>query len=151
MTTIDGATDRYDIERTIFSLGRCLDERDFESLRGLFAEDASVTTPGGTATGHNALVDQARRRHSSDDGIQHIITNLITDLDGDRARVRANLLVSFAHDGPVDAAPFLLGEVYRFELRRTADGWRITRLSSKPVWTLNRPAAVSLAPTTADH
>jgi hypothetical protein len=61
-------------------------------------------------------------------------------VDGDRARVRANLLVSFAHDGPADPAPFLLGEVYRFELSRTVDGWRIARLSSTPTWTLNRPA-----------
>ncbi len=145
MTTIATRTDRLDIERTIFSLGRCLDERDFEGLRDLFTDDAAVATPGGTATGHDALVDQARRRHSNDDGIQHVITNLLVDLDldGGRASVRANLLVSFAHAGPADPAPFLLGEVYRFELRRGADDWRISRLSSTPVWTLNLPAELA--------
>jgi ketosteroid isomerase-like protein len=143
MTTIGTLTDRLDIERTIYSLGRCLDERDFEGLRDLFTEDAAVATPGGTATGHDALVEQARGRHSNDDGIQHVITNLLVDQDGDRAKVRANLLVSFAHTGPADLAPFLLGEVYRFELRRSADGWRIARLSSKPTWTLNRPAQLA--------
>ena len=143
MTTINDITDRLDIERTINKLGGCLDERDFDGLRGLFTTDASVATPGGTATGHDALVEQARRRHSNDAGIQHFVTNLLVDVDGDRARVRANLLVSFAHDGPADAAPFLLGEVYGFELSRTGDGWRITRLSSTPVWTLNRPAQLA--------
>ncbi|HEY3632509.1 MAG TPA: nuclear transport factor 2 family protein [Jatrophihabitantaceae bacterium] len=142
--TLDTLLDRQRIVDLITELGRCLDERDFESLRGLFTADASVTTPGGTATGHDALVDQARRRHSADDGIQHVITNPIVDLDGDRAAVRANLLVSFAHSGPTDPEPFLLGEVYRFELRRTDDGWRFTSLSSTPVWTLNRPASVAL-------
>lgn len=135
--------DRFAIEHVISSLGRCLDERDFEGLRSLFTEDAAVATPGGTAAGHDALVEQARLRHSNDDGIQHVITNLLVDQNGERASVRANLLVSFAHSGPAEPSPFLLGEVYRFELRRTPGGWRINRLSSSPVWTLNRPARLA--------
>jgi hypothetical protein len=133
-------SDRHHILDLIATLGRCLDERDFEVLRDLFTDDASVTTPGGTATGHDALVDQARRRHSQDAGIQHVITNQLVNIEGDRASVRANLLVSFARSGVSDPQPFLLGEVYRFELRRTDDGWRISGLGSTPVWSLNRPA-----------
>jgi hypothetical protein len=141
--------DRVRIEQQISTLGRCLDERDFEALRGLFTVDATVQTPGGTAAGHDALVEQARTRHTRDDGIQHIITNLIVELNGDRASVRANLLVSFANAGPADPSPFLLGEVYRFALARTADGWRITTLISKPTWSLNRPEQISSATLTA--
>jgi 3-phenylpropionate/cinnamic acid dioxygenase small subunit len=142
--SLEELIDRQDITDLVSDLGRRLDERDFEGLRDLFTEDAAVTTPGGTATGYDALVEQARRRHSSDQGIQHVIANVLIDVDGDDARVRANLLVSFARTGPDDAQPFLLGEVYRFELRRTADGWRFTRLGSTPVWTLNRPSALEL-------
>jgi ketosteroid isomerase-like protein len=131
--------DRLAIERTVSSLGRCLDERDFEGLRDLFTEDASVHTPGGDARGHDALVEQARLRHSNDEGIQHVITNLIVDQDGDSATGRANLVVTFARTGVDDPAPFQLGEVYRFELKRGAAGWRIARLSSTPVWALNLP------------
>jgi len=134
--------DRLQIEECISALGRCLDERDFEAIRGLFTEDASVHTPGGTATGHDALVEQARRWHSTDEGIQHLITNLLVERDGDRASVRTNLLVSFARAGVADPAPFLLGEVYRFQLRRTGAGWRITELSSTPVWSVNQPAGL---------
>jgi hypothetical protein len=135
--------DRLDIERTIFSLGRCLDERDFEGLRELFTSDGSVSTPGGDVTGHDALVEQARARHSNDEGIQHLITNLLIEQDGDRAAVRANLLVTFAKIGVGDPAPFLLGEVYHFDLDRTPTGWRITRLASTPVWALNLPAQLA--------
>jgi hypothetical protein len=132
--------DRLRIEEHISTLARCLDEREFEALRHLFTADATVTTPGGTATGHDALVDQARRRHSVDEGVQHIVTNLLVELDGDRASVRANLLVGFAHSGHTDPLPYLLGEVYRFTLLRTKEGWRFTTLSSTPTWSLNRPA-----------
>jgi len=104
-----------------------------------------VSTPGGEVRGHDALVAQARARHSNDKGIQHLITNLLVDQDGDRAAVRANLLVTFARTGVGDPSPFVLGEVYPFELERTPVGWRITRLTSTPVWTLNLPAQLAAA------
>ena len=135
--------DRQHIVDLVTSVGRCLDERDFDGLRELFTDEATVATPGGTVRGHDALVAQARRGHSRDKGIQHVITNHLVDIDGDRASVRANLLVAFAASGPEDPQPFLLGEVYRFELRRTAAGWRITSLSSTPVWSLNRAARLA--------
>lgn len=135
--------DRQHIVDLVTSVGRCLDERDFEALRELFTDDATVATPGGTVRGHDALVAQARRRHSHDKGIQHVITNHLVGLDGDQASVRANLLVAFAADGPEDPQPFLLGEVYRFDVRRTTDGWRIHSLQSTPVWSLNSPAGLA--------
>jgi hypothetical protein len=145
MSELTVMIDRFDIERAIFSVGRCLDERDFDGLRDLFTDDASVSTPGGEVRGRDALVAQARARHSNDKGIQHLITNLLIDQDGDRAAVRANLLVTFAKTGVGDPSPFVLGEVYRFELERTPLGWRITQLTSTPVWTLNLPAQLAAA------
>jgi hypothetical protein len=133
--------DRLRIEELIARLGRCLDERDFEAIRELFTADGRVTTPGGVATGCDAIVEQARRRHSADVGIQHVITNALIDIAGDRADVRANLLVTFARDGVGDPRPFQLGEVYRFRLRQADNGWRFESLISSPVWSLNAPAA----------
>ena len=139
MSDLSMVIDRFEIERAIYSVGRCLDERDFDGLRDLFTDDASVSTPGGEVRGHDALVAQARTRHSNDEGIHHLITNLLIDQDGDEAAVRANLLVTFAKAGVGDPSPFVLGEVYRFDLKRTPVGWRITRLTSTPVWSLNPP------------
>ncbi|HZC53638.1 MAG TPA: nuclear transport factor 2 family protein [Mycobacterium sp.] len=136
--------DRILIEDCISMLGRCLDERDFDGLRNLCTEDVTVSTPGGVATGHDAIVEQARQGHSHDDGIQHVITNMLVDVDGDQASVRANLLVCFARTGPEDPQPFLLGEVYRIAVRRTVDGWRIATLGSTPVWSLNLAARQAL-------
>jgi hypothetical protein len=137
MPDTDALADQSELERTVWTLGRALDERDFDELRQLFTTDATVTT-GETASGHDALVEQARRRHSGTDGIQHIISNLIIDLAGDQATGRANLLVTFARTGPGDPAPLLVGEVYRFAFRRTPEGWRIASLASTQIWSLNR-------------
>jgi hypothetical protein len=91
--------DRWAIEATISRLGRCLDERDFEGLRDLFTIDATVHTPGGAVTRHDALVGQARARHSNDQGTQHLITNVLIDAHGDHATIRPNLVVTFAKLG----------------------------------------------------
>lgn len=141
-TPLQRLVDRAEITDLVARLGRSLDRRTFDDLRDLFTSDASVATPGGTAHGHEAIVAQARRRHSTDVGIQHIVTNLLIEQPtADRATVRANLLVSFARTGAADPTPFLLGEVYDLALRRTPAGWRLTALSGTPVWSINQPTA----------
>jgi hypothetical protein len=69
-----------------------------------------------------------------------MITNVLVDRDGDRATVRANLMVTFA---PLAGTPesafapqvqFVLGEVYHFDVVRTAGRWRFARVETVPVW-----------------
>jgi hypothetical protein len=135
--------DRLEIEALVSRLGSHLDERTFDGLRDLFTADAAVETPSGAAGGHDAIVEQARARHAAPKGLQHMITIVLVDQQGDSAQARANLLAVFATEGPRDPAPFMLGEVYRFQLRRSPDGWRFTRMSTAPSWTLNAPAALA--------
>lgn len=142
--------DQLHIERVVTRLGRCLDDRDFDGLRALFTSDARVVTPGGVAVGHDDLVAQARRRHTDPVGIQHLITNVLVDWVGDpdsersRARVRANLLVTFADTGVRDPHPFQLGEVYEFDVVREPRGdWRFSEMRSRPVWSRDLPPSLA--------
>jgi len=82
------------------------------------------------------VIAQARKNHRSDFAIQHVISDVVVDVDGDRADVRANLVVSFAEVVPVVAPPvtYALGEVYRFVVVRTGDGWRLAEVETVPVW-----------------
>ncbi len=132
--------DRAEIDDLVAGLGAVLDEGRFEDMAELLVEEATARTPGGVAEGRAAVVAQARKNHRPDYAIQHVISDVLVDLDGDRADVRANLVVSFAQDGPVVApavAPpvtYALGEVYRFEVVRTGDGWRFACVETVPVW-----------------
>jgi hypothetical protein len=135
-------TDRNEITDLVYRLGVALDECGFEEMRSLLTEDATASTPGGTARGRAALVAQAERNHPPDERIQHVITDVLVDLDGegDRARVRANLLVHFAPaedtsgSAPAPTVTCTQGQVYRFEVVRTTDGWRFSRVETTPVW-----------------
>lgn len=131
---LDDLVDRHEITGLVHRLGGCLDEGRFDGLRAIFTGDATASTPGGRADGLDAVVAQAGRNHSADDRIQHVITDVVVDLDGDRAAVRANLVVTFARGAGLPAPRRQLGEVYRFTARRTPAGWRLASVESTPVW-----------------
>ena len=150
-TTIDATlqqlVDRNEIADLVHRLGVVLDDGHFDDLRSLLVEDATVRTPGGTAEGREAVIAQASRNHPPEQPIQHVITNIIVDLDGGRAQARANLVVYFgplagAPDSAVPLAPpveYMTGEVYRYELVRTSEGWRFSRIQTTPVWRSGTP------------
>lgn len=133
-------TDRNEIINLVFRLGAVLDDRRFDEMRSLLIDAATVRTPGGTAEGRDALIAQARRNHQPDEPTQHVIANPIVELNGDRAKVRANLVVNFAaparRDESLPAPPrkYTLGETYHFEVVRTSEGWRFSGVESRPVW-----------------
>lgn len=132
--------DRNEISDLVYRLGVSLDEGRFDEMRSLLVEEATARTPGGTAEGREAVIAQARRNHRRDERIQHVTTNLLIELDGDRAQVRANLVVHFARpadtreSGLAPPVQFTLGEVYRFEAVRTSRVWRFSRVETSPVW-----------------
>jgi hypothetical protein len=125
-------TDRQAITDLVSRLGLWLDEKRFDDT-SLFTEDVTVATPGGSAQGVELVAAQARRNHDHD-RLQHVITNVLIDLDGDRARVRANLIVTMVPDGAAPEAHVTMGERYRFEAARTGLGWRLARVEVEPLW-----------------
>jgi hypothetical protein len=134
--------DRQEIADLITRLGTMIDERSFEDAATILADDVSVQTPGGSSRGSEAVVAQARRNHTV--RTQHVITDVLIDLAGDRARARANLTVTFAPDqagsrlviGETENSDprLTLGEVYRFQAIRTDAGWRLGRMEVEPLW-----------------
>jgi hypothetical protein len=134
-------SDRDEITALVYRLGMFLDEGRFDEMVSILTDDAAAQTPGGLAEGRDVLIAQARRNHSDGQRIQHVITNVLVTLDGDRADVRANLIATFA--GGADTAEprlapephFTLGEIYRFAAVRTPHGWRLSRVQTVPVWT----------------
>jgi hypothetical protein len=140
--------DHQAIARLVAQLGRMLDEKRFDEAGSILADEITVQTPGGEAHGPEAVVAQARRTHTV--STQHVISDVLIDLDEDRAQVRANLIATFAPDRP-DArlvvgdvehpdSYFTLGEVYRFEAVRTDAGWRLARIATERKWS-SRPLA----------
>ncbi|MEU2104922.1 nuclear transport factor 2 family protein [Nocardia sp. NPDC004085] len=133
--------DRQEITALVDRLGRALDEGRFDDLRAIYTPGATAKTPGGTAEGRDALIAQASRNHGEHLRIQHVVGNVLIDLHGDTAEVRANLIATFAlatSDGTPPPPVYTLGEVYRFDAVRTGEGWRLSRVQTTPVWSTGK-------------
>ncbi len=89
-------------------------------------------SPGGLAEDRDAVVAQATRNHTDFAALQHTITNVLVDLEEDRANVRANFTATVV--GEAGAPTLQLGAVYRFRAERTPQGWRLAGLEVAPVW-----------------
>lgn len=128
--------DRREIAELIDSLGLWLDEKRFDEGPSILTEDVTAETPGGTARGLEAVVEQARRNHPQGTGTQHLIANTVIDVDRDQASVGANLIATFFDPGRPSAPRRQIGERYRFEVVRTPVGWRISSVQTTPLWVL---------------
>lgn len=127
-------SDRAELTDLVSRQGRWLDERLFDDSAAVFTDDATARTPGGQVEGIEALTAQARRNHIRFARTQHVTSNILIDLDGDRATVGANLTVHFVQDEGTAEPVFSMGERYRFEAVRTPAGWRFSRVEVTPVW-----------------
>lgn len=150
--------DQQAITDLVARLGRMLDEKRFADARSILAEDITVHTPGGTSHGPEAAVEQARRNHTV--RTQHVITNVLIELDGDRADVGANLIVTFVgSDGEglalngtaLPEGRLEIGERYRFEAVRGSAGWRLRSIAAERIWSSRPiPAGALISGSTAE-
>ncbi|WP_031508540.1 nuclear transport factor 2 family protein [Streptomyces megasporus] len=126
--------DRAEVTDLVARLTRCLDDPspDGRDLRAVYTEDAVVHSPRGTVRGIDAIVERVRRADPGDEHAQHFDTDVLVDLDGDRARVTANQLVYFFRPGkpPHRTA----GLRHTLTAARTPAGWRIARNDITLLW-----------------
>jgi hypothetical protein len=131
-------TDRAELAELVTRQSLWLDERRFDDAGAIFTEDASVVTQGGRSQGLDDIARQAERVHTRFDRTQHVTSNVLIDLDGDRATVKANLIAAFVHD-PAPEPALMVGERYHFEAVRTPRGWRFSRVEITPLWRSDEP------------
>lgn len=115
-----------DIGRTLSRLARAMDERDWAALEAIYLEDATADMGVGLLRGREAIVASLRSFLDECGPTQHLLGNLVIDVEGDRATSRC--YVADMHVGAGDKAQLnfrTLGEYHDAWVRR--DGaWRIT-------------------------
>lgn len=129
--------DRYEIAALISRLDQLLDEQRFDDLRSVYTDDVTVDFPmsAGQVQGVDVLADFGRRRFAAFERTQHLSTNHLIELDGDRATVRVDQISIHVQRAEAPGSHFDAGVVDRFEAVRTTDGWRLARAQAGPIWT----------------
>ncbi|WP_150294158.1 nuclear transport factor 2 family protein [Sphingobium estronivorans] len=120
--------DERDIVRALSRFARILDNKQWDRLGEVFAQDIGFDYgTGQEERGMAALTHNMRRYLDKCGGTQHLIGSLLVDVEGDRATSRA--YVQARHQRVDDAAGPIFdsnGE-YIDQWERQPEGWRIVR------------------------
>ncbi|MFJ8442493.1 nuclear transport factor 2 family protein [Kitasatospora griseola] len=113
--------------------------------RRYFTSDVRISTPVGQHEGIAGLAEAEQVTLGKFERTQHVGANYMIDLDGDRAAVRWNALMTHVHlattqqaRGEDPGGHFDVGGTFTGEAVRTPDGWRLRRLDVQAVWTTGR-------------
>lgn len=131
MTDISAVNDRAVLVELVGRLGRWLDDPSAGDVRGFYTEDAEVRTPRASVSGADE-VERYLRGDPTSERTQHLATDVVVDLAGDRAEVSANLLNCFFRPG--QPLTRMAGLRYSFSAVRTPAGWRFARATVALQW-----------------
>ncbi|GAA4227679.1 hypothetical protein GCM10022254_15960 [Actinomadura meridiana] len=138
--TLHLLVDRIGVQDLVDRYLAGLDEAEFDDTwaRSVFTEDGRFEFPMG---GHDgvpgmaeftaAMMGKWRRTH-------HVAAGHAVEIDGDRARVRGNLIATHLHRDETPE-PFQVGDRFEGEAVRTDAGWRFERLAFEVVWSRGTP------------
>jgi ketosteroid isomerase-like protein len=133
--------DKQEITEICYRYGLALDSRDWAALAALFTPDADayyLDMP--PARGYQAIEDTCRTALTPLTATQHLISNVVVRLDGDRAESSCYLQAQHVKAGTAGGDNFIIAGRYDDRLIRTPDGWRITHRRLALIWTVGNPA-----------
>lgn len=125
--------DRIEITDLFSRLARLLDEKRWDDAHTVFDRGISVSSPrNGELNGIDELVAVMRKAEDPEELTQHVTTDLLVDLDGDKATTSANSVTYFfrAGEAPYRTAGLRLDGV----VIRTPSGWRLRESRTTLVW-----------------
>ncbi|HUH38015.1 MAG TPA: nuclear transport factor 2 family protein [Spongiibacteraceae bacterium] len=115
-----------EIYRAVVGVARAMDDRDWTALEALLLPDMTADMGTGPLQGSAAVIAMIRSFLDDCGPTQHLLGNVMIDVDGDTARSRA--YVSDMHVGVDDKAGrtfSTLGD-YHDQWRRVEGRWRIS-------------------------
>jgi len=117
--------DRLAISDLFVRYTNALDRGDVETIADCFTLDGSLDSPAvGRHSGHAAIrafAERFARFHERGSQLRHVISNLMVEIDGDRARATCYLLNVLTRNGKSE---MLAPGRYECDLVKSAGKWR---------------------------
>jgi 3-phenylpropionate/cinnamic acid dioxygenase small subunit len=136
--------DRIEIDGLLTRYATAVDTRDWDLYQTVFTADAVIdyTSSGGIRGGLAEVTKWLTDALSIFSMSQHMVTNRDIRVTGDTATSRSyfyNPMGRTKRDGTLEL--MFVGGFYRDQLRRTAEGWRITERIQDTAWSSSSPGA----------
>ena len=142
MLSIQEISDRIGIHDVLARYCHAVDERDWQTYRTLFTEEAVIdaVVTGGIRSGVEDHVVYLQRALNSIQLSQHTILTILIDIDGDSALAKVQCICPMVVAIPEGTAQtMILGVRYRDRLSRVGGGSRISELVEENFWHFNVP------------
>jgi hypothetical protein len=130
---VNALVDRIEIADLFSRLAVLLDEKRWHDADTVFDRDISVSSPrNGELRGIDEVVATMQAVHNAEELTQHLTSDLLVDVDSDKATTSSNTVVHFFRAG---AAPHrTVGLRMNGVVVRTPAGWRLRESRTTLVW-----------------
>ncbi len=135
-------SDRIEIEQVLARYCYAVDDRDWETYRTIFTEDAVIddVVTGGIRSGVEEHIVYLTRALKNIRISQHTISTIRLEIGGDAARASVQCICPMVVNMPGDTTQtMLLGVRYEDRLARANGTWRISELVETNFWHHNVP------------
>jgi len=137
--TLKWLKDRADIQDVVHRYPTGIDTRDWKLFRSIFADQLVMdfSSYSGGPVQHlsgDEWVAQCEALHPGFDATQHVLSNFVIDLAGDRATVTVYMKAEHFIANTEGENYHTLGGYYVHQLERGADGWKIHATTLNVTW-----------------
>jgi SnoaL-like domain len=139
--------DRAAIHDLLARLALAQDERDWNTLAGCFATDATYAYPGGELVGVPAIVGRSRTGLTPLDASQHLIGTVLVTFADRNATATSYFQAQHVRHGVPGGDLYTIAGTYLDELMYGGDGvWRIAHRTQEYSWRSGNPEVTRRAP-----
>ncbi len=143
--TLQTLLDRAALSDVFHNYASGVDMRDWVLFRSLFTDDVhadfSSMTPGFIVDGADKWTGNVARSIDALDATQHIITNHVHVIEGDRSKSRSYLQGQHVLRGAAGAPDihYMIGGYYLYDMVRAGAAWKIKNYSLTLTWQTGEP------------
>jgi 3-phenylpropionate/cinnamic acid dioxygenase small subunit len=114
--------DRLAVSDVLIRYATALDNRDWELLASCFTDEATLDYDTSGVYGRDDFAEHCRVGLGRMKATQHVVTNHVIALDGDRAHSTSYVIAQHVRENDIT---FTLGGTYHDDLVRSGAEWRI--------------------------
>jgi len=135
--------DKYQIADLCARYAYALDQKDWSALRACFTDAPVFVHPGGRIEGVDGIVGRARGALEPLDASQHLLGNIVIDVDCDDATSICYFQAQHVRAGTPGGDTYLIAGRYADRLVRTSQGWLIAERVQAYLWRDGNRAVVA--------
>jgi hypothetical protein len=142
--------DYHAIVRRRYEYALGIDTRDWVLYRSIFTDEinmdfSSYNGRPGSSMRADDWVAGCQVLFTGLDATQHVMSNPMVDVDGDRARLRMYMKAEHFLRNDQGGVDFAIGGYYDDQLVRTGDGWKMKAVTLNVFWSRGNRQIMDLA------